>query len=92
MMDNAEKHNLLHPDQFGSRKGKMSISAVLPKGVSYNVIRQTRMDAIVFDKDASACYDRIIPSMAAIASRCAGMPRAAANAFLNVLLFMTYFV
>jgi hypothetical protein len=31
MMDNAEKHNLLHPDQFGSRKGKMSISAVLLK-------------------------------------------------------------
>ena len=91
-MDNAEKYNLLHPHQFGSRKGKMSISAVLLKRVSYDVIRQTRMDAIVFDNDASACYDRIIPSMAAIASRRAGMPRAAANAFLNVLLFMTYFV
>jgi hypothetical protein len=50
------------------------------------------MDAIVFDNDASACYDRIIPSMAAIASRRAGMPRAAANAFLKLLLFMTYFV
>jgi hypothetical protein len=92
LMDNAEKYNLLHPHQFGSRKGKMSISAVLLKRVSYDVIRQTRMDAIVFDNDASACYDRIIPSMAAIASRRAGMPRAAANAFLNVLLFMTYFV
>jgi hypothetical protein len=29
LMDNAEKHNLLHPHQFGSRKGRKSISAVL---------------------------------------------------------------
>jgi hypothetical protein len=31
LMDNAETHKLLHPHQFGSRKGRMSISAVLLK-------------------------------------------------------------
>jgi hypothetical protein len=31
MMENAELHGLLNPFQFGSRKGKMCISAVLLK-------------------------------------------------------------
>lgn len=92
MMDNAEKHKLLHPQQYGSRKGRMAISAVLLKRLSYDVIRQSRMDAVMFDNDARACYDRIIPSLAAVASRRAGMPRAAASAFLRMLFLMTYFV
>jgi hypothetical protein len=50
------------------------------------------MDAIMFDNDATACYDRIIPSQAAMLSRCAGMPRAAAIAFMQVLFLMEYFV
>jgi hypothetical protein len=57
LMNNAEKHGLLHSAQFGSRRGKMAISAVLLKRLSYDIIRQTRMDACIFDNDASACYD-----------------------------------
>jgi hypothetical protein len=34
LMANAEKHHLLHPHQYGSRKGKMCISAVLLKRIS----------------------------------------------------------
>lgn len=45
------------------QKGKLSLSAILLKHISYNAIRQTWMDAVMFDNDASACYDRIIPSM-----------------------------
>jgi hypothetical protein len=79
-MDNAEKYNILHP------------SAVLLKRLSYDHIRQTRMDAIMFDNNASACYDRIIPSIAAITARRAGMPREAANTLTQVLLRMQYYV
>jgi hypothetical protein len=43
MMDNAESYNLLHPHQYGSRQGRMSISAVLLKRLSYDITRQTRM-------------------------------------------------
>jgi hypothetical protein len=56
LMISAEKHGLLHHAQHGSRKGMMSISAVLLKRLSYDIIRQARMDACVFDNDASACY------------------------------------
>jgi hypothetical protein len=75
LMDNTEKHKLLHPSQFRSRKGRMSISAVLLKCISYDQIRQSRMDAIVFDNDARACYDRMIPSQSAIISRWADMTK-----------------
>jgi hypothetical protein len=91
-MDNAEKHHLLHPHQYGSRKGKMCISAVLLKRISYDHIRQTRRtDAIMFDNDAArACYDRIIPSLAAMMSHRAGMPRPASHVMIRLLLKMEY--
>jgi hypothetical protein len=92
LMENAEKHNILHPSQYGSRQGKMAISAVLLKRISYDHIRQTRQDAIIFDNDATACYDRIIPSLAAIIARRAGMPREAANTLTRLLFRMHYYV
>jgi hypothetical protein len=92
MMDSAETHGLLHKAQYGSRRGKMAISAVLLKRLSYDIIRQTRMDACVVDNDAAACYDRIIPSIAMIKSRRAGVPRSAAQVFLSLLFRMEYYV
>jgi hypothetical protein len=68
-MLNAEKHGILHKAQFGSRKGKMAISAVLLKWLSYDIIRQSQMDACMFDNDASACYDHMIPSISMIQKR-----------------------
>ena len=50
------------------------------------------MDAIVFDNDARACYDRMIPSQSALISRRAGMTRAAAQTFLSILFNMEYYV
>ena len=91
-MANAEKHQLLHPHQYGSRKGKMCISAVLLKRISYDHIRQTRTDAIMFDNDASACYDRIILSLAAMMSRRAGMTRNGSHVLIRLLLNMEYHV
>jgi hypothetical protein len=46
----------------------MAISAVLLKRLSYDIIRQSQMDACVVDNDAAACYNRVIPSIAMIKS------------------------
>ena len=91
-MDNAEAHNILNSTQFGSRKGKMAISAVFLKRLSYDIIRQARLDAVMFDNDATACYDRMIASISAIISRRAGMSRQAARTLLVLLLRMRYHV
>ena len=92
LMINAEKHGILHKAQFGSRQGKMAISAVLLKRLSYDIIRQARMDACMLDNDATACYDRMIPSIAMLKSRRAGMRREAAQVVLTLLSRMEYFV
>ena len=42
LMNNAECYCLLHPSQHGAHKGKMSISTVLLKLLSYDVIRQRK--------------------------------------------------
>jgi hypothetical protein len=92
-MANAEKRQLLHPHQYGSRKGKMCISTVLIKRISYDHIRQTRTDAIMFDNDASACYDRIIPSFLAAMMSCrAGMTWNGSYVLIRLQLNMEYHV
>jgi hypothetical protein len=92
LMTSAERHGLLHNAQYGSRQGKMSISAILLKRISYNIIRQARMDACVFDNDASACYDCIIPSIAMIKSHRAGTSTPATQTLLTLLQRMQYYV
>ena len=84
-MNNAEKYGLLHKGQYGSRRSKMAISMVLLKRLSYDIIRQARMNACMFDNDATACYDRIIPSLAMMKCRRAGTPRPATNVVLKFL-------
>jgi hypothetical protein len=50
------------------------------------------MDAIMFDNDARACYDRVLPSLAALMSRRAGMPRPAAHVLIRILHNMKFYV
>ena len=50
------------------------------------------MNACMFDNDATACYDRIIPSMAMIKCQRAGLNRNAANVVLQFLQKTHYHV
>jgi hypothetical protein len=71
----------------------VSVAAVLLKRISYDHIWLTRMDAIMFDNDASVCYDRNIPSLAEMMSRCAGMTwNGSPHVLIRLLLNMEYHV
>ena len=50
------------------------------------------MNACMFDNDATACYDHIIPSMAMIKCCCAGLNHNAANTVLQFLQKTHYHV
>ena len=84
-MNNAEKYRLLHKGQYGSQQGKMAISMVLLKHLSYSIIHQARMNACMLDNDATACYDWIIPSLAMLKCWRAGTPHPAINVVLKFL-------
>ena len=92
MMHNAEKYGILHRGQYGARHGKMATSMVFLKWLSYDIIQQTRINACMFDNDVTTCYDRIIPSMAMIKCRHAGLNRNAANVVLQFLKKTQYHV
>jgi hypothetical protein len=71
----AEKHNLLAKEQYGSRKGKNSIEHAIHKRLTFDIMRQTRINGAVCSNDAKSCYDRIIHSLACLAYRRLGVPK-----------------
>lgn len=92
MMMRASRHGIISPYQFGLVSGNMSISCVLLKRTSYDIIRLMRLVAVVLDNDAKAAYDRMIPSQCMITSARAGVPKGAINLKLTALERMKYFV
>ena len=90
LVHHAEDHKLLPKSQFGSRPGVACISAVLIKTLTYDLLRQLRQDACVFNLDATGCYDRIIPSIGMLACMRLGLPHEAAITLLKILHGMKY--
>ena len=63
------------PDmQYGSRPGKLCISPVLNKVISYDVIRQTKVSGAFIENDAIGCYDRLVNSIVFLELRHLGFP------------------
>ena len=67
-------HNNLIPLSFDGRPGCRVHSALLLKTLSHDYIRYTCHNAIIFNNDAKACFDRIIPSIGLMATESLGMP------------------
>ena len=66
MVWNAVKEKKLHNSSFGSTPGKMASSALLQKIISIDQLRLERRVGGLFDCDATGCYDRILPPLAAV--------------------------
>ena len=90
MMKRATKHGLLSPYQFSTRNGHMAISCILLKHTSYDIIHLMRLTACIFDNDATACYDRMIPSQCMIVAARSGVREEEIP--MTVLSLMKYFV
>ena len=70
----SEALNQLNDGQYGSRPNRNAIDPVLIEELQLELSRVTRKTMLQTNYDACACYDRIIPSMAMIASRKFGVP------------------
>ena len=70
----AETLNLLHNGQFGSRPKRNAIDPVFVEELQFELSRLTRKTITQTNYDATACYDRIIPNLAMLASRRFGVP------------------
>ena len=56
-----------YPDmQYGSRDGQMTISAVLNKVLTFDIVRLTKTVMATEENDAVGCYDRIVQQMVSL--------------------------
>jgi hypothetical protein len=81
----TESHNVLAPEQFGSRKNHQSILAALNKRLTMDILRQRRQAGALYANDAKSCYDRIMHSIATLALRRLGMPPEPINSMFDTL-------
>ena len=75
MMANAEKHNMIAKEQYGSRKKHSSQDHGLNKALTFDILRQQRKSGAQAMIDAQMCYDRITHSVASLALQQRGLPK-----------------
>eukprot|EP00957_Ditylum_brightwellii_P157940 12022172-Ditylum_brightwellii.AAC.1 len=56
----VESKKVLSPVQFGTRKGRTALDALLLKRVTMNSVHLFRLNGALLNNDAQACYDRMI--------------------------------
>ena len=74
MMQYAEKHHLLAPEQYGSRKAHSAIYQCVNKVLTFDILRQTKSPGALCSNDAKSCYDRIAHGAAGLAMQRCGVP------------------
>jgi exonuclease III len=89
-MHQAEDLKCLNDGQYGSRPNRRANDPVILEELQFEISRATRMPVALTSYDAMACYDRIIPSVAMLASRKYGIPETVANMNAETLQGATY--
>jgi hypothetical protein len=70
----CEDHKAFGEAQAGSRPGRSAIDVVLQKELTYDLSARTLFNVAMMENDATACFDRMIPSMVMISLRAYGVP------------------
>eukprot|EP00957_Ditylum_brightwellii_P048799 3702341-Ditylum_brightwellii.AAC.1 len=92
LVPTAEGSNFLSPVQFGNRKGKTSLGALLLKITTMNCLKLFCLNGAVLNNDAMACYDQMIPEVTALHLQILGLPREATKCSVLLNHNMTHYV
>ena len=90
LIHRAEDRKTISSLKWGSRPNRSSIDAILMKGLTYNGIRILIKVAIIFNNDGKAAFDRMVPSVGAIALCRLGASKNSVQALLQILEKMKY--
>jgi hypothetical protein len=85
MTKDGEAYEHLAWEQYGSREGKNAIEQALNKVLSFDLIRQARIDADMFSNDAKSCYDKIVHSIASIIMQQQNVPASSCRCVFTTL-------
>jgi hypothetical protein len=70
----GEAHGIFGEAQAGSRPGRSAIDVVLQKELTYDLSLRTLTNLAMMENDATACFDRMVPSLVMLALRAKGVP------------------
>lgn len=87
-----EDSDLVPEMQFGSRPGKMSISPVVQKVLTYDIARLAKMVIGCEENDAISCYDRISNTLGYLQCKGLGMPHNAIKALADTWSNMVHVI
>ena len=90
IMNYGEKHGILAPEQYGSRKDRSAIEHAINKRLTIDITRQAKIDAIYMANDATSCYDRIILMITYLTMRHYGISEPAATSSIGTLCDMEH--
>jgi hypothetical protein len=85
MMQNAEKHNTLAIEQYGSHKRHRAIDWALNKVLTNDILQQAKHTGAICSNDAKACYDLICHAQASLCMQKYGVPSAAIKCLFATL-------
>ena len=88
----AEALKQLNEGQFGSRPRKNAVDPVMIEELQFEISRLTRRMFLQTNYDATACYDRIIPNLAMLASRRFGVAKEVTQSNASTLHKAKYYV
>jgi hypothetical protein len=92
MMQNAEKHNTLAIEQYGSHKRHRAIDLALNKVLTNDILQQAKHTGAICSNDAKACYDLICHAQASLCMQKYGVPSAAIKCLFATLQDATHCV
>eukprot|EP00957_Ditylum_brightwellii_P067370 5114654-Ditylum_brightwellii.AAC.1 len=78
-MHHAEEHGFLADNQYEGCQGWEAIYILVLTAWQLDIFVMSISNMVYADCDACACYDRVVPEIAALAQYQAGLPTHAAN-------------
>eukprot|EP00957_Ditylum_brightwellii_P143235 10913203-Ditylum_brightwellii.AAC.1 len=73
----VEKTWFISPVQFGNRKGRTALDALLLKVVTMDCFHLFHLNGVILNNNATSCYDRMIPEVTSIHLQSLGLPEEA---------------
>eukprot|EP00957_Ditylum_brightwellii_P094419 7189656-Ditylum_brightwellii.AAC.1 len=92
LVPRAEETKDISRVQFGNRKGKTALDALLLKITTMDSLHLFRLNGTLLNNDVVACYDRIIPAVSFLHLQSLGSPESAAIYNVKINKLMKHYV
>jgi Reverse transcriptase (RNA-dependent DNA polymerase) len=92
VMKHAEEMGSLAPEQYGSRKRKSALLHATNKQLTFDILRQQKVNVALLVLDAKSCYDRISPPIAALSVKRQGAPQSFIEVMITTIDGMHHYI